>query len=464
MTIRTTSKVTADMAEYEDGVEMKFSSRNEAVDYAKFSNHRLFRHRFLSQGNQSYVCAESANGCTARRRIVSVGLEFLVKGKFHHNHTRIAKGENRWLNANDASKFRKAPRLLGPMVKQSLNSEIDLTLKQIANRSYYETAKATKGSIGSWINQHPDATTGPCIAGYLLAEDSFVVVLSSTSWVEKFFHPNAPFCAEGFFCVDGYYKKTKSFAVFRLGSMDVRHAYHDLAIGIISSHEGTREIAEFLRITSNFVKQLLPQATTGLVIAKVMCDGSSSIRNAFNEFQPIPVITFGQCYFHVTHAINERHNGLSKTELDVVLKEISILSAFPPACFSRAVNAILTAWRSRHPKTADIANYVAATWIDRFPGWNVGFLGMGTPRCNNALESSWRSLETFLGATCISVCAMLDVLYDDYIPFLLRNHSSMSKEKRQLPKDDISAATHLAASNSTITASDACLAKGHKSL
>ena len=277
------------MPQYEDGVTQSFNTKNEATDYARFSIGRQHRHRYISIGNSVYICSFQTSKCPSRRKLSKNGLIFDVKGSGHHNHTDIAKGKRVFLSDAENAAFRKAPRLFSPTVKQAFKPELGLSQRQFANKTQYEATKVAHSSITQWISKRTDIDGGPSIAGYRVSNQSWVVVLSSDVWIQNALAEDAPVCAKGFVCVDGHFKKSMPFTIFRIGVVDIGHHYYDLAIGLLSGREGSKEILDFLRILDTFVRRK-SNGTKSLLILKVMCDGSMSIRNAFKEYQSQPKI------------------------------------------------------------------------------------------------------------------------------------------------------------------------------
>ena len=176
----------------------------------------------------------------------------------------------------------------------------------------------------------------------------------------------------------------------------------------------------------------------------VMLDGSMGIRQGIKAFNPNALL--GMCFFHMMAAVKEHENLLPREKLDIstAVRDIAILATFDPSRFNKASTATLNEWRRR--VWTVWTDYYEATWLQQLNGWNVGFLGLGAPRTNNALESSWRLLHAFTKGT-ISPATGLDVLFKNVIPHHVRNKSQMLTVADELSVEDRSEALQLSTSD-----------------
>ena len=428
--------------EYEAGVTRQFATRALAKDYAQFSTGRQHPHRFLRWGSTTYRCAFWRHGCPSTRRVALLNGQLTVSGQNDHNHHTAAVGTNRWLSLDEKRRLDSVPRMT-PILKQAFCSEMQLTLRQHSNRKYYHsTCRYTSRSLLDWIYDHQGRSFDATIVGFDLGGPIQVIVLAPRDYLHRI--SAASRCVDGYYAIDGT-DDVKGYTILQLGTQDRRHRFHVIAYALVSGGEGKEQVQRFLEILDQKVRQEIPQGS-GLAMKSVMMDGGTGIRQGVAASFPDAIL--GMCFFHMMAAANEHEDLLPKGRVDMAKakRDIAIMASFPPARFQRAAEATVAEWRSESRKWEAFSDYFEATWLTQLRGWNVAFLGIGSPRTNNALESTWRLLHAFSkGSVCPTTG--LDVLFDNVIPHNVRNQCEMSHNLPELSVEDRQTAVELAASD-----------------
>ena len=227
----------------------------------------------MSSGHDVYKCAGSNLGCPAIRRILPVGHEYRVTGENDHNHAHVAEGEHRFLSSTEKATMRKVPRGLTPSLRQSIASDLNLSLKQPANFVAYDALKQQLcGAFFRCFSEQSATPWGPKIVGYRIDTKIQVVVIATTQMLGHAVSPNR--CTDGYICFDGNGDHTGKYTIMRLGTVDKWQHYHDIAFMLMSSREAAEEFLVGLRLLETAIKSHFPESR-GLDATKVMMDGAA---------------------------------------------------------------------------------------------------------------------------------------------------------------------------------------------
>ena len=85
----------------------------------------------------------------------------------------------------------------------------------------------------------------------------------------------------------------------------------------------------------------------------------------------------------------------------------------PPDMFPKAWAAVKASWQGKG--WDKWLEYFESTWVEKFPGWNVEFLGMLAPRANGGLEGQWPLLHRIIKGV-VTVRTMIGQMHEFLIP------------------------------------------------
>ena len=425
----------------EDGVQQFFSSYDEARQYARFSIGRTFLHRFRGKGNRIYACAES--NCPARRKIKNAKGGVVVCGSGNHNHEHVAKGKKRFLTEEENIKFQTVLKIETPTKKQAMLSDLGLTTSQISSKTRYEfLRKQGSTEILEYISlvagrRFPE---GARVIDFDVDETSTVIIVSADALLEKALSEHR--CVPGIISIDGNNDHLCGHTVMKVGTLDRAQHYHDLIFAIISGNEAEKEVLKVLDLTDKYIKEHFPKSK-GLDMQCVMVDGAEGIRNAVAKFKP--GCKMGMCYFHLMAAVKQHAEKLpgGKEDMDRILRDVNALASVPPEKFDQASSAMLDEWGKIG--FAEMGTYFRDHHVKKNNGYTAGFLGLGAPRTNNGLESSWKDLHRFSNGV-VSVTTMLDTLLEFVVPCSARNDGPMQSGPYKLSVEACRGAVALACS------------------
>ena len=126
------------------------------------------------------------------------------------------------------------------------------------------------------------------------------------------------------------------------------------------------------------------------------------------------------CYFHVKDALNMKTDLLPKGKQDarLMLRDVRILS-------ETGISDFMRRWTIFKAQREDLGwhefvAYFEKTWVVELPGWNVGYLGDGTPRTNCGLEAKFPTFHRLVGKGKMAAHELEVVLMEKVVPYFTK--------------------------------------------